>query len=156
MGFSVAKGSLLCVVALAALQTCSAFVPSKRAFATTKQLVGAMSGSIAPARTNLALSMVVEQFIANRDEKTRNEDNTKYLAEIQKRVDRINALEPEIEDLGDDELQAKTEEFKERLAKGEDINGSLLEEAFAVVREAAWYEYTRMLVFLFLWTRCSL
>ena len=100
MGFSVAKGSLLCVVALAALQTCSAFVPSKRAFATTKQLVGAMSGSIAPARTNLALSMVVEQFIANRDEKTRNEDNTKYLAEIQKRVDRINALEPEIEDLG--------------------------------------------------------
>ncbi len=40
--------------------------------------------------------------------------------------------------MGDDELQAKTTEFKERLAKGEDINGPLLEEAFAVVREAAW------------------
>ena len=148
MGFSVAKGSLLCVVALAALQTCTAFVPSKRAF-TTKKQVGPMPDSIAPTRENPALSMVVEQFIADRDEKTRNEDNSRYLAEIQKRVDRINALEPEIEDLGDDELQAKTKEFKERLAKGEDINGSLLEEAFAVVREAAWYVFIRILGFVF-------
>jgi len=57
---------------------------------------------------------------------------------VQKRVERINALEATIEELGDDELQAKTQEFRERLAKGEDINGPILEEAFAVVREAAW------------------
>ena len=47
-------------------------------------------------------------------------------------------MEPTIEDLGDDELLAKTEEFRKRLAGGEDINGPILEEAFAVVREAAW------------------
>jgi preprotein translocase subunit SecA len=51
---------------------------------------------------------------------------------------KINALESTIEELGDDELRRKTEEFRVRLVKGEDINGPLLEEAFAVVREAAW------------------
>eukprot|EP00526_Cylindrotheca_closterium_P002552 CAMPEP_0113605646 /NCGR_PEP_ID=MMETSP0017_2-20120614/2439_1 /TAXON_ID=2856 /ORGANISM="Cylindrotheca closterium" /LENGTH=927 /DNA_ID=CAMNT_0000514151 /DNA_START=221 /DNA_END=3004 /DNA_ORIENTATION=+ /assembly_acc=CAM_ASM_000147 len=79
-----------------------------------------------------------EDFVASSDEKTRKADNDKYLAELQGRVDRINGLEASIEDLGDDELQAKTAEFKKRLADGEDINGSLLEESFAVVREAAW------------------
>jgi preprotein translocase subunit SecA len=80
----------------------------------------------------------MEQFVTDRDEATRKKDTDKYLQEVQKRVDRINELEATIEDLGDDELQAKTEEFKARLAKGEDINGPILEEAFAVVREAAW------------------
>lgn len=88
---------------------------------------------------NTALSMgVMEDFVAGSDEKTRKTGNDKYLAELQKRVDGINALEPTIEDLGDDELQAKTAELKARLKQGEDINGPLLEEAFAVVREAAW------------------
>eukprot|EP00429_Kryptoperidinium_foliaceum_P024656 CAMPEP_0176136238 /NCGR_PEP_ID=MMETSP0120_2-20121206/69133_1 /TAXON_ID=160619 /ORGANISM="Kryptoperidinium foliaceum, Strain CCMP 1326" /LENGTH=124 /DNA_ID=CAMNT_0017471999 /DNA_START=235 /DNA_END=605 /DNA_ORIENTATION=+ len=82
--------------------------------------------------------MVLDQFIEGRDKATRKKETDKYLAEVQKRVDRINELEATIEDLGDDELQAKTEEFKSRLAKGEDINGLILEEAFAVVREAAW------------------
>ena len=36
------------------------------------------------------------------------------------------------------ELAAKTDEFRQRLKNGEDVNGPLLEEAFAVVREAAW------------------
>ncbi|KAL3908321.1 MAG: hypothetical protein SGILL_008526, partial [Bacillariaceae sp.] len=54
------------------------------------------------------------------------------------RVDTINKLEATIEELDDDELQAKTEEFRQRLRKGEDIDGKILEEAFAVVREAAW------------------
>jgi preprotein translocase subunit SecA len=82
---------------------------------------------------------VMEEFIAGSDDKTRKKENESCLKELQKRVDRINALEATIEDLADDELQAKTQEFKERLEKGEDINGPLLEEAFAVVREAAWY-----------------
>lgn len=80
----------------------------------------------------------MEDFISGKDEEKRKRENEKYIQELQKRVDKINALEPVVDDMGDDELQAKTVEFKERLAKGEDINGPLLEEAFAVVREAAW------------------
>ncbi|HEX9968584.1 MAG TPA: preprotein translocase subunit SecA, partial [Acidimicrobiales bacterium] len=57
----------------------------------------------------------------------------KRLAEI---VPDINALEPELRALSDDALKYKTVEFRERLAKGEDLN-DLLIEAFAVVREAA-------------------
>ena len=76
--------------------------------------------------------------MSGRDEEKRKKENEVYIQELQKRVDKINALEPVVDDMGDDELQAKTIEFKERLAKGEDINGPLLEEAFAVVREAAW------------------
>ena len=92
-----------------------------------------------PVTVRTALSMgLVENFVADSDEKTRNSKNEKYLAELQKRVDRINGLEETIEDLGDEELQAKTQSFIQRLQKGEDINGPLLEEAFAVVREAAW------------------
>jgi len=52
------------------------------------------------------------------------------------RVARINALEPKIQALSDDQLRGKTQEFKDRLAKGETLD-QLLEEAFAVVREAA-------------------
>ncbi len=51
-------------------------------------------------------------------------------------VPEINALEPEIEALSDDELAAKTPEFRQRLDNGEDLD-DLLIEAFAVVREAA-------------------
>ena len=72
------------------------------------------------------------------------EENKWYLSQLQQRVDNINALEAEIEDLGDDELVAKTEEFRQRLNAGEDISGKLLEEAFAVVREAAWYVFSGM------------
>ncbi len=48
----------------------------------------------------------------------------------------INALEPEMEALSDDALAAKTPEFRQRLANGEDLD-EMLVEAFAVVREAA-------------------
>ena len=52
-------------------------------------------------------------------------------------VPAINELEPAMESLSDAELQAKTVEFKERLAAGETLD-DLLIEAYAVVREAAW------------------
>ncbi|MDO4815877.1 MAG: preprotein translocase subunit SecA, partial [Bacillota bacterium] len=52
-------------------------------------------------------------------------------------VDRIEALEPEMQKLSDAELRGKTEEFKERFNNGEDLD-SILPEAFAAVREAAW------------------
>lgn len=51
-------------------------------------------------------------------------------------VDKIEALAPEFEKLSDEELKAKTPEFKERLANGETLD-DLLPEAYATVREAA-------------------
>ena len=51
-------------------------------------------------------------------------------------VAKINALEPEMEKLGSANLQAKTQEFKLRLQKGETLE-DILPEAFAVVREAS-------------------
>ncbi len=52
-------------------------------------------------------------------------------------VPHIGNLEPEIQALSDEELQARTPAFKERLANGADLN-DLLAEAFAVMREASW------------------
>jgi preprotein translocase subunit SecA len=62
--------------------------------------------------------------------------NDRELKRMGKLVKQINALEEEISQLTDDQLKAKTLEFKERLAKGETID-SLLPEAFAVTREAS-------------------
>ncbi len=55
---------------------------------------------------------------------------------LQSLVPEINALEPELEALSDEDLAHKTVEFRERLANGEDLN-DLLTEAFAVVREGS-------------------
>lgn len=52
------------------------------------------------------------------------------------KVDKIEALDPEIHALTDEQLKAKTGEFKERLKKGETLD-DILVEAFAVCREAA-------------------
>lgn len=62
--------------------------------------------------------------------------NQRQLNRIQKRVDQIEALEPDYEKLSDEEIQQKTEEFKERFANGETLD-DLLVEAYAVVREAS-------------------
>ena len=62
--------------------------------------------------------------------------NERLLKQMNKEVLKINALEPVIEALSDEELKAKTAEFKERLAKDESLT-SILPEAFAVVREAS-------------------
>jgi preprotein translocase subunit SecA len=64
---------------------------------------------------------------------TRNERLIRKMLPL---VERINALEPEFDGLSDDELKAKTAEFKARLAKGETLD-DLLPEAFAAVRAAA-------------------
>ena len=62
--------------------------------------------------------------------------NDRRLKAFNARVKPINDLEPEFEALNDAELRAKTTEFRERIAKGETLDG-LLSEAFATVREAA-------------------
>ena len=64
---------------------------------------------------------------------THSEHELKRIAPI---VDKIEAMRPDMQKLSDEELAAKTPEFKERLAKGETLD-DLLPEAFATVREAA-------------------
>ncbi len=62
--------------------------------------------------------------------------NDRLLKQYRKTVARINALEPELEKLSDEQLRAKTQEFQNRLAQGQTLD-DLLVEAFAVVREAS-------------------
>lgn len=62
--------------------------------------------------------------------------NKKVVDGLRRDVEKINALESQFTVLSDEELKAKTVEFRERLAKGETID-SLVSEAFAAVREAA-------------------
>ncbi|ADW75311.1 MULTISPECIES: preprotein translocase subunit SecA [Rahnella] len=62
--------------------------------------------------------------------------NDRTLRRMRKVVDLINRMEPEIQKLTDEQLQAKTNEFRERLAKGEVLE-NLIPEAFAVVRESS-------------------
>ena len=62
--------------------------------------------------------------------------NERYLRKLQPTVDAINALEPEVESLSDNDLKARTPWLKKRLCNGEDID-DLLVDAFATVREAS-------------------
>lgn len=62
--------------------------------------------------------------------------NERILKKIQPVIDQINSLEPKMMSLTDAELRQKTDEFKERLSRGETMD-DLLPEAFAVVREAS-------------------
>ncbi len=62
--------------------------------------------------------------------------NDRILRRLNKQVQKINKLEPEFEALSDEQLKAKTAEFRERLQNGETLE-SLIPEAFATVREAS-------------------
>jgi preprotein translocase subunit SecA len=73
------------------------------------------------------LNQIISRLFGNR--------NQRVLRRMWKVVDQINALEPQMVALSDGELQAKTAEFKQRIAQGESLD-QLLPEAFAVVREA--------------------
>ncbi|MHB0869014.1 MAG: preprotein translocase subunit SecA [Chloroflexota bacterium] len=64
------------------------------------------------------------------------DSNERELSNLRPIVEQINALEPEFEKLSVEELAGKTEEFKERVKRGEGLD-DLLPEAFAVVREGA-------------------
>lgn len=63
--------------------------------------------------------------------------NKREVRKIEKIVDQIEAYDEEMQGLSDEELKAKTPEFKERLKNGETLD-DLLPEAFAVCREGAW------------------
>ncbi|MDP2967257.1 MAG: preprotein translocase subunit SecA, partial [bacterium] len=62
--------------------------------------------------------------------------NEKYLKKLEPIVKKINSLEKEFESRADKDLCARTQEFKERLGKGESLD-DILPEAFGIVREAA-------------------
>jgi preprotein translocase subunit SecA len=62
--------------------------------------------------------------------------NDRYVRSLRKIVDRINAFEPTISAMTDEELKAQTDKFRARLADGDKLD-DLLPEAFATVREAA-------------------
>ncbi|MEC8535623.1 MAG: preprotein translocase subunit SecA, partial [Pseudomonadota bacterium] len=76
----------------------------------------------------LGLDFITRNFFGNLNERK--------LKPYAKRVERINALEPEFEQLTDEQLRAKTDFFKQQYAEGQSID-DLLEPAFATVREAA-------------------
>ena len=62
--------------------------------------------------------------------------NDRIIRKFKKHVEQINALEADFEKLSDDELRAKTSEYRKRLDDGETLD-MILPEAFATVREAA-------------------
>ncbi|WP_347489203.1 preprotein translocase subunit SecA [Desulfoscipio sp. XC116] len=64
------------------------------------------------------------------------DDNSKEIKRLQKSVNQVNELEPEISALSDEQLQAQTPQFKARLEQGVALD-DLLPEAFAVVREVS-------------------
>jgi preprotein translocase subunit SecA len=62
--------------------------------------------------------------------------NDRLLKTYRKTIERINSLEPQLAPLSDEQLRAKTDAFRQRVAQGESLD-SLLPEAFAVVREGS-------------------
>ena len=62
--------------------------------------------------------------------------NDRQLKQYRKVITKINALEPSLELLSDEQLKSKTQEFKDRVSKGESLD-AVLPEAFAVVREGS-------------------
>lgn len=75
--------------------------------------------------------MIVLQFL-----KKKFDPNAREIKRLAERVKQINSLEADCQKLSDDELRGKTDEFRERIERGETID-QILPEAFAVVREAA-------------------
>ena len=75
--------------------------------------------------------MIVDTLLA----KVIGTANDRELKRIRPLVAEINAKEPEIQRLSDEDLRGRTAEFRQRLANGETLD-DLLPEAFAVVREA--------------------
>ncbi len=64
------------------------------------------------------------------------DDNARDIKKYLKKIEKVNQWEPEIEKLSDNQLAAKTQEFRQRLEAGETLD-EIMSEAFSVVREAA-------------------
>ena len=64
-------------------------------------------------------------------------EEQRELSALEKIADQVLKYEPEMQALSDDELRAKTDEYRKRIANGETVD-DLLPEAFATAREAAY------------------
>ena len=111
----------------------------------TPRVAAAASSGVAAVRRPIPQMNLIDTLARRGTEDDLEVDNEFYnqakndakVAEYRARVDRINGLEDAIEQLSDEELAAKTLEFRKRLQAGESKD-AILEDAFAVVREAAW------------------
>jgi preprotein translocase subunit SecA len=83
-----------------------------------------------------ARPIVGDESMRNVLKKILGDPNERELKRLRRIVDEINALEPDYQRLSDEQLRAKTDEFKARLEYGETLD-DILVEAFATVREAA-------------------
>src|SRR5690554_3127255 len=91
----------------------------------------------APLRARTPFPMRFEGFMLSAIAKrVFGSANDRYVKSLGRDVAAINALEPELEKLDDAALAARTQQFRERLDKGEALD-DLMVEAFATVREAA-------------------
>jgi preprotein translocase subunit SecA len=154
MKFGFAAAQMATIVAAASLASSRngggvmgfAFAPAaptawmpRTAFTTTTTASSSTTAS-SPSALAMSATGIWDEWSDEFDQKNLLKDNEKYLSDVlQKRVEAMNEWETEIEELNDDELSAKTAEFRQRLKTSKDCTlDSLLEEAFAVVREASW------------------
>ncbi len=87
---------------------------------------GGPGATFLPSKNHCMLPSLLTKIFGSRNER--------LLKQYRRIVQQINALEPQMEALDDDALRAKTQAFKDRIAKGETVD-QILPEAFAVVRE---------------------
>ncbi|KXZ52913.1 hypothetical protein GPECTOR_8g291 [Gonium pectorale] len=128
-----ATGRRAVPMAPAVLRGCGS--PIAAPLAANAAAAGVMTGArvAMPRRSGNRGAVKVQAFLNKLFKPDPSEGTRK---KYQARVDAINALEPAMQALTDDQLRAKTAEFKERVRKGESLE-SILPEAFAVVREGS-------------------
>ena len=132
---------------LSVLTTALGYSPSAAVLQAPTPLAAAPAtiARFAVARSGVTRMAILDTLMRRGTESDAVEDSAYYngaknaerVAAYKERVERINGMEDALEDLSDEELAAKTAEFRKRLAAGA-TEDELLEEAFAVVREAAW------------------
>lgn len=108
---------------------------TSQAIISSSQRLQLASPALRPGRSARRPVVQTRAFF---DKIFKQDPSEKTRKQYQERVDAINALEPLMQSLSDDQLRAKTQEFKQRVARGETLE-SLLPEAFAVsAQEQAW------------------
>jgi SecA DEAD-like domain len=142
---AVAMGLLLALLVSVRLPSGQAFAPATRRFgrglSTSSSVVDRRTVSTASSSsTALRMGLLdgLKKIVTGQDPvELLAQENEQTLAAYRTKVEKINGLEDAYEKLSDEQLRARTDEFRRRLASGETLD-TLLVEAFAVVREAAW------------------
>eukprot|EP00775_Hariotina_reticulata_P010943 gene10943-11097_t len=111
-------------------------MPSMHRAPSASPVLGHQGHTHAPLRPSTTSRRPSVQTRAFFDKLFKQDPAEKTRKQYQERVDAINALEPQMQSLSDEQLRTKTFEFKQRVQGGESLE-SVLPEAFAVVREAS-------------------